>query len=663
METTLPSVVLSIPLAIAEAIGAHPHEAEAVASFAWLLPVLPLVGFTLLIFFGGRLRRLFGGSVTGWVGTGMVTASFALALAILLQLLSIHEEEARSMIVPLYTWIDVGGLHLTTDLLIDPLSMTMVLVVTGVGAVIHVYSIGYMHGDERQPRFFAYMNLFIFSMLVLVLAADLVVLFVGWELVGLCSYLLIGFWFTDRSNAVAAKKALIVNRVGDVSFAIGLFVIFAAFGTLAFPEIASAADDVLKGREGLAVAIGLLLLGGAVGKSAQIPLFVWLPDAMAGPTPVSALIHAATMVTAGVYMVARLSPIYVQAPFALDIVAWVGVLTALLAAVIAIQQDDIKRVLAYSTISQLGYMFVGVGVGAFGSGIFHLVTHAFFKALLFLVAGSVMHAMAERGDMWRMGGLRTAMPITFGTGVVATLAISGIVPFAGFFSKDHILSAAYHHHKYGIWAIALLTAGITGFYMGRWLVVPFFGRRRYDPSEVEPHESPPTMTFSMLVLAFGSVIAGFLNPSPSGPFEHWLEKSFAHLPPPEPSGGLPEPVLIGLSLLVSIVGLALAGVVYARDPERDPVIELGPVARLMRRDFLVDDLYELVFVRLGAAWSRALAWFDDKVVDGAVNGLGRLTATASVAVKRAQVGLVRAYVAGLFLGTVALVAAFLVQVS
>ncbi|MFN2557173.1 MAG: NADH-quinone oxidoreductase subunit L [Nitriliruptorales bacterium] len=662
MGISLTSAISSVPLA-AEAIAAHPKEASAVASFAWLLPLLPLIGFILLIFFGSRLRRLTGGRrVSGWIASGLVSASFALALGILLQLLSIHEEEARSMIVPLYTWIEVAGLHLTTDLLIDPLSMTMVLVVTGVGAVIHFYSIGYMKGDEREPRFFAYMNLFIFSMLMLVLAADLVVLFVGWELVGVCSYLLIGFWFTDWGNAVAAKKALIVNRIGDVSFAVGLFVIFAVFGTFAVPEIASHADDVLKGQEMVAAVIGLLLLGGAVGKSAQIPLFVWLPDAMAGPTPVSALIHAATMVTAGVYMVARLSPIYVQAPIALDVVAWVGALTALLAAVIAVQQDDIKRVLAYSTISQLGYMFIGVGVGAFGSGIFHLVTHAFFKGLLFLVAGSVMHAMAERGDMWRMGGLRTAMPITFGTGVVATLAISGIAPFAGFFSKDHILSAAYHRHQYAIWVIGLVTAAITAFYMGRWLLVPFFGPRRYDPDEVHPHESPPTMTFAMLVLAGASLLGGLLNPSPSGPLEHWLEKAFAHLPPPAP-GGLPEPVLIGLSLLVSVVGLVLAGVVYGRGPERDPLLELGAVATPLRREAFVDDLYELVFVRAGGAWSRALAWFDDNIVDGVVNGLGRLTATASVGVKRVQAGLVRVYVAGLFLGTVALVAAFLVQVS
>jgi NADH-quinone oxidoreductase subunit L len=676
----------------------EPSAAGGLAGLAWLIPLLPLLGFVLLVFAGRRV----GEPAAGWLATGLVAGSFLLSVGVLVQLLGLPAD-ARTLLVDGYTWIDIGRLRLTTDVLLDPLSATMLLVVTGVGSLVHLYSIGYMHGDARYARFFAYLNLFIFSMLVLVLAGNYVVLFVGWELVGLCSYLLIGFWFEEWPNAVAAKKAMIVNRVGDASFAVGLFLIFAEFGSLAFADVLPAASDVLGGG-GAATAIGLLLLGGAVGKSAQIPLYVWLPDAMAGPTPVSALIHAATMVTAGVYMIARSSPIYVQSEVALTVVAVVGVATALLAALIAVQQDDIKKVLAYSTVSQLGYMFVGVGVGAFGAGIFHLVTHAFFKGLLFLAAGSVMHALADRVDMWEMGGLRRVMPVTFATAVVAWLAIAAVPPFAGFFSKDQILTAAYEQGHTLIWLVALVTTAITAFYMSRWLFVTFLGPERWrgggpveaglgghaDPGTrvdaaaaspgpqataparehagepLHPHESPLTMTAPLVVLAVLAFAGGLVNPVHGGPLDRWLGTSVAALAGEgEPAVALGEPVLIGLSVLAAAAGVALAYLVYLRPaPAADPLpARLGGLATAMRQKFWVDQAYEAVFVRGGGAGSRFLAWFDVTVIDGIANGTARATGRVAVGLRQVQTGLVRAYVAGLVLGAIALVAAFLVQVG
>ncbi|HEX2027283.1 MAG TPA: NADH-quinone oxidoreductase subunit L [Nitriliruptorales bacterium] len=666
----------------------HAEPAIGIAAIAWLIPLLPLVGFVVLTFAGRGLGRR-----AGWLATATSSGSFVVAVGVVAQLWATHEQ-ARTLLTAGYTWIEVGALRLTTHLLIDPLSAVMILVVTGVGSLIHLYSIGYMQGDERQGRYFAYLNLFLFSMLLLVLGANFVVLFVGWELVGLCSYLLIGFWFEEMPNAVAAKKAMVVNRIGDASFAVGLLLIFAEFGSLDFAEVLPAASDVL-GEGGAATAIALLLLGGAVGKSAQIPLYVWLPDAMAGPTPVSALIHAATMVTAGVYMIARASPIYVLSELALVVVASIGVATALLAALIAIQQDDIKKVLAYSTVSQLGYMFVGVGVGAFGAGIFHLVTHAFFKGLLFLVAGSVMHAMADRTNMWRMGGLWRIMPITFWTGVVAVLTISGIPPLSGFFSKDHILAAAYEEGSTAIWAVGLVTAALTGLYMGRWLFVTFLGPKRWDAppagpagddphtaadteaasaaaegtrptedahAELRPHESPPVMTVPLVALAVLAAIGGVLGPTKEGPLEHWLESSVAHLPPRGGATALSEPVLIVLSLIAGLAGLGLAYVLYLRPPRRrDPVAaNLGNIALAMRRGFWVDQLYDRVFVRAGGAWSRFLVWFDVTVVDGAVDGMGRFSLDTASTLRGIQTGLLRSYLAGLVLGTAALIGVFLV---
>jgi NADH-quinone oxidoreductase subunit L len=655
----MPSLATALPLlALAEAEG--PGEITAaeglIAALAWPILLLPLLGFLVLIFAGRRAGEV----LAGWLATGLVAISFVLSLLVFAETLGAGED-ARRVVVDGFTWIAIGDLELTTSLLIDQLSVTLLLVVTGVGALIHLYSIGYMHGDPRVGRYFAYLNLFVFSMLLLILAENLVVLFVGWELVGLCSYLLIGFWFEHRPNAVAAKKAFIVNRVGDVSFSIGLFLIFSTFGALAMTEVLPAAPDVLANETALATAIGLLLLGGAVGKSAQIPLYVWLPDAMAGPTPVSALIHAATMVTAGVYMIARVSPIYVMGPGALEVVAVVGIATALLAALIAIQQDDIKMVLAYSTVSQLGYMFVGIGVGAFGVGIFHLVTHAFFKALLFLAAGSMMHAMAERTNMWQMGGLRRYMPWTFWTSVIAVAAIAGVPPFAGFFSKDLILEEALANGYVVIYVVGLLTAGLTAFYMTRWLIVPFLGEARYDADELHPHESPWTMTVPLAALAVLSLVGGFINPTHGGPFETWLAPSFAAAA--EGEMPIPEAVHIAIAIVVVAVGIVAAWVTYRGAPRHDPLpARLGSVSTAMREKFWVNELYEEIFFRGGGAGARFLEWFDVTVIDGAVNAVGSGTQKLARRSRGLQPGLVRIYVAGIIVGTLVVIGAFLAQV-
>ncbi len=457
----------------------------------WLIIALPALGTIFLHFFGRRIGEPFA----GWIASAMIGASFVVGLIAAVPFI---QGGAHPETVYLFDWIP--GLGATAELLWDPLSALMVLVVSGVGTLIHIYSIGYMHGDERFGRFFMYMNLFATSMLTLVLANNFAVLFLGWELVGLCSYLLISFWFTRPSAAAAGKKAFIVNRIGDFGFMIALMLVFTTFGTLSYSQVLENPGELLGA--GTATAIGLLFLVGAAGKSAQIPLYVWLPDAMEGPTPVSALIHAATMVTAGVYVVARTAPIYALSDTASLAVATVGALTALLAATIAVAQKDIKRVLAYSTISQLGYMFIGVGSAAYVAGVFHLMTHAFFKALLFLGAGSVIHAMSDEQNMNKMGGLLKNMKITGWTMGIATLAIAGIPPLAGFWSKDEILGTAFEKggFYYVLWAIGLITAMITAFYMSRMFILTFLGKPRWDDG-VHPHESPYTMTIPLMVLA------------------------------------------------------------------------------------------------------------------------------------------------------------------
>jgi NADH-quinone oxidoreductase subunit L len=622
---------------------------------AWLIPVVPLVGFLVVLAMTKRLRERAAG-----VAIAASAVSFVLALAVFVQVLGEPATHIRSM----PTWIQAGPLEVTFALLVDQLTAVMLLVVTGVGLLVHIYSLGYMHGDARFERFFAYLNLFLASMLILVLGENLLTLFLGWELVGLSSYLLIGFWFEKAEYASAAKKAFITNRVGDVSFMVAMFLAFSVFGSLSFTEILPQADALTGGT---ALALVLLLMGGAAAKSAQIPLYVWLPDAMAGPTPVSALIHAATMVTAGVYLMVRMSPAVVQSLDAMVVIAWIGALTALLAALIAVRQDDIKKILAYSTVSQLGFMFIGVGVGAFREGIFHLVTHAFFKGLLFLAAGSVMHAMANETDAWKMGGLRKVMPVTFWTSLVGWLAISGVPPFAGFFSKDQILTEAYFNGFGAIWAIGLLAAVLTAFYMSRWFFLIFLGTPRYG-SHVHPHESSSSMTVPLVVLAVLSAIGGLvLNPVHHGPFYNFLEPVSAPLEGLglSPAGGFTEPVLIPIAIVAAFVGIGLAYLAYVRrDVSQGRMTEpvRGVGAELMERKFYVDELYETVFVRAGGRVADALVWFDTRVIDGAVNGAGAASMAVGRVTRRVQTGLVRGYVGAFVAGALVLVVALLIQV-
>ncbi|MFQ6672439.1 MAG: NADH-quinone oxidoreductase subunit L, partial [Candidatus Tectimicrobiota bacterium] len=476
-------------------------------SYVWLIVLFPALG----VIINGFFARWVGRRGVSWIGPGVVGLAFVVACKALLDLRALPVE-ARLVEEVLYTWIGSGRFVIEMALQIDPLSAVMMLVVSGVGFLIHVYSVGYMHDDPGYTRYFTYLNLFTLSMLLLVSANNFLLMFIGWEAVGLCSYLLIGFWFEKKSAADAGLKAFLVNRIGDFGFLIGLMLIFVTFGTLDYTEVFHAAPTTLALGGATATLITLLLFVGATGKSAQIPLYVWLPDAMEGPTPVSALIHAATMVTAGVYMVARSSALYVMAPFSLAVVATVGVATALFAATIGLVQNDIKRVLAYSTISQLGYMFAAAGVGAFGAAIFHLMTHAFFKALLFLGAGSVIHALNGEDDIQKMGALRPHMPVTYVTFLVASLAIAGVFPFAGFFSKDEILFSAFARGNYLIWAVAVFTAFLTAFYMFRLHFLTFHGRSRVDREVAKHlHESPRVMTLPLAALAVLSTIGGFIG--------------------------------------------------------------------------------------------------------------------------------------------------------
>jgi len=628
---------------LAAAAGPAPANAvltvtDGVIGLAWLIPVVPALGFVLVL-----VAQRWLAARAAYLGIGAATASFVLSVAVAARVIA----EPATYLRPLPRWIDVGGLTVGFDLLVDQLTVVMLLVVTGVGLLVHLYSVGYMLGDARFARFFAYLNLFLASMLVLVLGSNLLTLFLGWELVGLSSYLLIGFWFEKREYATAAKKAFITNRVGDVAFMVAMFLAFATLGTLDILAIVAAAPTL---SSTVAFTLVLLLLGGAAAKSAQIPLYVWLPDAMAGPTPVSALIHAATMVTAGVYLTVRLSPVLVQSVDAMTIIAWIGASTALLAALIAIRQDDIKKVLAYSTVSQLGYMFIGVGVGAFREGIFHLVTHAFFKGLLFLAAGSVMHALANETDLWRMGGLRRAMPVTFATSTIAWLAISGVPPFAGFFSKDQILTEAYRHGYGGVYLVGLAGAVLTAFYMTRWYVMVFLGPARHREG-VHPHESPTSMTLPLIVLSLLSAVGGLLlNPVHKGPLYRFLAPVSGDISGLgyTPVGPLGEPQLIAISIVAVTIGIALAWRLYARrDLSGGRLVEpvRGPVAEVMERKFLVDEAYEAVFVTFGTRVARALTWIDRRIVDGAVMGSGTAALATGRLARRAQTGQVRTYVA------------------
>jgi len=611
-----------------------------------LVVVLPLAGMLTLLAFGRRL----GEPLAGVLATALVGASFVLAVVLAVDFFA-GTGEAES--VRWFDWFPAFGVD--AELQWDQLSALMTLVVTGVGALIHLYSIGYMHGDPRFGRFFAYLNLFITSMLILVLADNFAVLFVGWELVGLSSYLLISFWFERDTAAAAGKKAFVVNRIGDVGFIVALMVIFSVFGSLDYGTVFEGAH--LQLTEATATAIGLLLLVGAAGKSAQLPLYVWLPDAMEGPTPVSALIHAATMVTAGVYMVARTGAIFDLAPVAAATVAIVGAATALFAATIAMAQRDIKRVLAYSTISQLGYMFMAVGAAAYVAGVFHLMTHAFFKALLFLGAGSVIHAMSDEQDMWKMGGLARRLPVTFATMAIAWLAISGIPPLAGFWSKDEILAVLYERGDLWqiLWGVGLVTALLTAFYMTRMMWLTFFGGSRWEEG-IEPHESPRVMTWPLVALAGLSIVGGFVNTPFRLGLEHFLDPVLEGLHVAHAPEGSVALTLAGVSIVAALVGIGLGWLRYrSRVPS-----EAGFGWRVLGSGYYVDDLYAEVFARggkLGAAW---LAFrFDARGVDGAVEGVGALTRRVGGWLRPLQTGFVRNYGLAVLAGAVGLLAWFL----
>ncbi len=607
----------------------------------WLIPAFPLAGFLLNGLWGRRASKTF----VNVVGVGSVALSFLWVLKTLAALGPLETPHIERY----FTWIQSGDLRIGFDLVADRLSAVMMLVVTGVGLLIHIYSIGYMAHEGGYYRFFAYLNLFMFFMLLLVMAANFLLLFVGWEGVGLCSYLLIGFWFLRKSAAEAGKKAFIVNRIGDFGFSLAIYLIVVHFGTLDFTGVFSAvASRPVETGAGLLTVIGLLLLVGATGKSAQVPLYVWLPDAMEGPTPVSALIHAATMVTAGVYMTARCAPIYLHAPLAMEAVAWVGAITALFAATIGLTQFDIKKVFAYSTISQLGYMFLGAGAGAFSAGIYHLVTHAFFKALLFLGAGSVIHALGGEQDLRKMGGLRKHAPVTFWTLLCAAVAIAGVPPFSGFHSKDAILLAA-HRYSPALYWIGVLTAALTAFYVFRAIFLAFFGDYRGDPHP-HPHESPPVMTVPLGALAFLSLAGGYFQ------VPAWLAPMF---PASEPGH---DTLLVAISVLAGLTGIGAAWWFYvARPGMADRVAaRLGVFYRLVYNKYFVDEIYAAAVVRPVVEGSDKLAWrgMDVGVIDGIVNGVAARAQRTGAVLRRIQSGNVRSYAAWVLFGAVLVMVAF-----
>jgi NADH-quinone oxidoreductase subunit L len=634
----------------------------------WLIPLIPLAGAAI----NGLAGRRFSKPVISLTACGAAGISFVLAVLSFFDLLRFAPDQ-RHLLRVYFTWIASGDFVAKAEFLLDPLSAVMILVVTGVGFVIHIYSIGYMHAEDGYYRFFAYMNLFLFSMLILVLSGNFLMMFVGWEGVGLCSYLLIGYYFDRRSAGDAGKKAFIVNRIGDVGFILGVFLIFVTFNTLNFGEVFR---QVAEGSErfpveagmGVLTAICLLLFVGATGKSAQIPLFVWLPDAMEGPTPVSALIHAATMVTAGVYMVVRCSPMFSRAPIAMETVMVVGILTALMAATIGLVQTDIKRVLAYSTVSQLGYMFVAAGVGAFSAGIFHLMTHAFFKALLFLGAGSVIHAMSGEQDLARMGGLRRHTPVTFWTMLIAALAISGIFPLAGFFSKDEILWSAWSRGHRVVWVLGFITAAFTAFYMFRLIFLTFFGKARYsDEVRHHLHESPASMTGPLVVLGVLSIVGGFIGlPAWLGAnrFFHFLEPSMAFTltgEHPEVSHSA-ELGFAALSILAALAGIFVAYRLFLARPGAADALAARwkGLHRLLFRKYYVDELYDASIVHPALYASTRALWkqTDVGIIDRAVNGAGETIQNMASILKNVQNGLIRSYAAWILLGTVAILIYF-----
>ena len=625
--------------------------ATGVLSALWLLIALPAVGAALLLLSGRRSA--------GWgpyLACAMTGSAFVLGLV---DFFALRGLDQRQVDLHLFSWIPVAGFTVDAGLLFDPLSATFVLLITGVGFLIHVYSLGYMEHDPRRKTFFGYLNLFIAAMLLLVLADSFLGLYVGWEGVGLASYLLIAFWFYKPSAATAAKKAFIANRVGDVGLSLAIMVMFTALGTTSFAGVFGAGGLV----GGTATAIGLLLLLGACGKSGQFPLQTWLPDAMEGPTPVSALIHAATMVTAGVYLIARSTPVFDASPTARTVVTVIGAVTLVIGCIIGCAYDDIKKVLAYSTVSQIGYMFLAVGIkGAGAIAILHLVLHGFFKACLFLSAGSVMHGMDDQVDMRRFGGLRTVMPVTFACMSAGYLAIIGFPGFSGFFSKDKIIEAAYDKggtSGYLLGTVALLGAGLTAYYMTRMMAMTFFGERRWTDG-IHPHESPRSMTGPMILLAIGAAVGGAVLTLPgNGPLQTWLEPSLG--PQVEKGAHTVSPLVLTLLTLLVVGGGAVAAFVQfgRRAVPTTPPVAVTPVTVAARRNLYFDALNESVLMRPGQYLTRALVFFDGRGLDGAVHGLAAGIGGGSGRLRRVQTGFVRSYALSMFGGALLVVAALL----
>ena len=632
----------------------------------WLIPAFPLFGFLVLVVFGRRL----GDPKAGYFATAMVGLSFVVAVGAYFDLLSKPEEE-RAHVVTLFEWLPVGSLHVDMAFLADPLSITMCLFVTGIGALIHLYAVGYMHGDPKFSKFFLYMNLFAFSMLMLVLGENLLVTFLGWEGVGTCSYLLVSFWQTRASAATAGKKAFVTNRVGDFGFMLAMFLAFQSVGSISYSVINHSAETGSITRSA-ATGIAALLFLGATGKSAQLPLYFWLPDAMEGPTPVSALIHAATMVTAGVFLMVRINPLLaVSADWLPTLIAWVGVITALFAATIAVAQNDIKKVLAYSTVSQLGYMFLAVGSGAYVAAVFHMVTHAFFKALLFLGSGSVIHGMHDQQDMRRMGMLRKFLPITAATFIVGWLAIAGVPPFAGFWSKDEILTFSLAKSP-ALYAIGLFTALLTAYYMTRQVIMVFFGQARWEDhaeehgahGEFKPHESPPVMLLPLVVLAGLSIIGGLLQlphvtwlpDAWTGKLESWLEP-VVEFGEANISGTWADghtTILMLIATAGAVIGIVVAYLVYekGRIKAQEPVILAnGWYYDRTIRDFMGGP---------GRVAFEDTAWFDKHVIDGAVNGAATTVRETAGELRKTENGYVRTYAGIIGVAAVLVLAWFVV---
>lgn len=621
--------------------------------FVWLVPLFPLIGFALIGLWGKKMSK----SLVGWLGCGTIFGSFVVSTLIFSELLS----TSRVFTIDLFSWINAGNLQVHFSFLVDPLSSLFLLIITGIGFLIHVYSTGYMRDDEGFSKFFTYLNLFVFFMLLLVLGSNYLIMFVGWEGVGLCSYLLIGFWFRNTEYNNAAKKAFIMNRIGDLGFLLGILLIFVTFGSTDYAVVFGSAKFFADNNATI-VAITLLLFIGAMGKSAQIPLYTWLPDAMAGPTPVSALIHAATMVTAGIYMIARSNILYTMAPLSQEVVATIGICTALFAATIGLFQNDIKKALAYSTVSQLGYMFVGLGVGAYTGAVFHVTTHAFFKALLFLGAGSVIHAMSGEQDIRKMGGLKKYLPVTHFTFFIGTIAISGIIPFSGFFSKDEILAHAFAHNKL-IWALGLIGSIMTAFYMFRLFFLTFSGDFRGTTHQKEHlHESPGSITVPLIVLAILSVGGGMIGLPESFHAPHALKnflspvfadselKMAPHIIPHET-----EYLLMGIALVLASISIYFAWLTFVKKSNVPVASEdyMGGMQKVIYNKYYIDEAYTALITKpLNFLSGKLHSVFELRLIDALVNQAGKLIDKLSTVFRYIQTGNVGYYIFAMVIGVI-----------